>query len=59
MDWVVYTTCFELYRETKAINLSLDIFKDSDSGLMGENFTVSVVQNQTERGWCQQLNSVK
>lgn len=55
----MYTTCLELYRETKAINLSLDIFKDSDSGLMGENFTVSVVQNQTERGWCQQLNSVK
>lgn len=39
--------------------MSLDNFKDSDSGLMGEKFTVSIVQNQTEIGWCQQLNNVK
>lgn len=50
----------ELYHKIRGeINKGLDNFKDSESGLMREKFTVSIVQNQTETGWCQQLNNVK
>lgn len=41
----------ELYHKIRGeINKGLDNFKDSESGLMREKFTVSIVQNQTETG---------